>query len=207
MAMSKSLVPMAAFDLSSQGPVRLRGYRTSNNTMALEMGVDYEKAEVPDRFYYADYCDVIRGRVGVNFIFGRLEPGGNRLRSQVEIAYPEDQFIRQLWKSSREIHETVRKQVGGKMPPPVNAESTDKTQTFRSNNVFMAVLGDEAVMDFYYVSPGDIHFAAVKKRKDIHLEPVIRIALNTAIMFEFFEKCRPSAEQLTPLVDVEYEQK
>ena len=165
--------------------------------MTLELGIDFEKAEVPDRFYYADYCDVKRGRVGVNMIFGRLEPGGGpQLRSQVEIAFPEDQFIRQFWQSSRDMHETVRQHVGGQLPPAVEVQKTDKTQTFRANNVFMAMLGDEAVVDYYYISPGDIHFAAMKKRTEVHLEPVVRIALNTVIMFEFLEKCHPVAEEL-----------
>jgi hypothetical protein len=172
--------------------------------MLLEMGIDYEKAEEPDRSYYADYCDVKRGRVGVNFIFGRLEPGGTQLRSQVEIAFPEDQFVRQLWNSSRGIHGTVRDYVSGQLPARVVVQNTDKVQTLRANNVFMAILGHDAVLDFYYISPGDIHFVTMKKRKEVHLEPVIRIAMNTAIMFEFFEKCSPVADELADLANVEY---
>lgn len=197
--MSRSLVAGEPIELSHQGPVRLRAFRSGSNSMSLELGIDYEKAEIPDRFYYADYCDVKRGRVGVNLIFGRLEPGGQQLRTQVEIAMPEDQFMRQLWRSSRDMHEIVRKRVAGQLPPSVEVLHTDKIQAFRANNVFMAMLGHEAVMDYYYISPGDIHFVAAKKRKDVHLEPVIRIALNTAIMFEFFEKCRPVAEELKDL--------
>jgi hypothetical protein len=199
MAMKKSEI--ASVVLAQEGPVRVRAHRIDSRSMSLEMGIDFEKAEVPDRLYYSDYCDVKRGRVGINIIFGRLEPDGNRLRTQVEIAFPEDQFVKQLWSNSRGLHETVRGHVDGRLPSKVHAEGTDKVQTFRSNNVFMAVLGDEAVMDFYYISPGDIHFVAVKKRREVHLEPVIRIAVNTAIMFEFLEACRPLAEELAPIVE------
>jgi hypothetical protein len=196
---NKALISAAAAE-TARGPVRLRATPSGQNgMMLLEMGIDYEKAEVPDRSYYCDYCNVKRGRVGINFIFGRLEPGGNQLRSQVEIAFPEDQFIRQLWHSSRGVHESVRNYVDGQLPPHVEVGSTDKVQTVRANNVFMAMLGHEAVMDFYYISPGDIHFVSLKKRREVHLEPVIRIALNTSILFEFLEKCRPFADELAEL--------
>jgi hypothetical protein len=121
MTMSKAVLPSTGLELSHQGPVRIRVFRSGSHTISLEMGVDYEKAEVPDRFYYADYCDVKRGRVGVNLIFGRLEPGGPRLRSQVEIAFPEDQFVRALWRSSRDLNETVRKHAGGQLPPSIGS--------------------------------------------------------------------------------------
>jgi hypothetical protein len=69
-------------------------------------------------------------------------------------------------------------------------EDTDKVQTFRANNVFMGAFGEESVMDFYYLSPRDMHQATQgKKEGNFTLEPVIRVAMGTVLIFEFLEKC------------------
>jgi hypothetical protein len=188
-------------EISGRGPVHLRAKRLDDGVMAIEMGVDYEKAQVPERFYYADMCDVVRDRVGLSLQFGKLIPGTSQLRTKIEIGFPEDQFVRQLWGSSREFHETIRRIAKGMLPPEIDKPGvTDKVQTFRSNNVFMAVIGHEAVMDFYYISPGDIHYVQAKKKHEVQLEPVVRITLGTSVLYEFLEKCRPYAEELNAML-------
>src|SRR5579872_2046749 len=93
--------------ISSRGPVRIRLLGGDEHGQLLEFAIDYEKAEVPDRAYYADYCDVARGRFGYDLIFGRLVPGEPpRLRTKIEVAFPRDMFLKQLWGSSREFHKT-----------------------------------------------------------------------------------------------------
>lgn len=186
---------------SGRGPVHFRAKRLADDVMAIEMGVDYEKAPVPERFYYADMCDVVKDRVGLSLQFGKLIPGTSQLRTKVEIGFPEDQFVRQLWRSSRSFHETVRRIVNGVLPPEImKLGVTDKVQALRSNNVFMAVIGNEAVMDFYYISPGDIHYVQAQKKHEVQLEPVIRIMLGTAVLYEFLEKCRPYADEFSALL-------
>jgi hypothetical protein len=81
-----------------KGPIHLRFFETKKGS-AIEMGVDYERAEVPDRRYYADYCKVVPARSGLSLVFGRLVPGAEILRSQVEISFPDELFVRQLWRS------------------------------------------------------------------------------------------------------------
>jgi hypothetical protein len=128
-------------------------------------------------------------------VFGRLVPAENALRTKVEISFPESIFGSQLWKSSRRLHGNLEKEVGAKaLPPLVEIQDTNKVQGFRANNVFMAVLGDDAILDFYYIAPPDIHFVRNGKRSDVHLEPIIRIALPSVLLLEFLEQCRPYAE-------------
>lgn len=161
----------------------------------MEMGIDYSRADVPERAYYADYCDVQKARVGYSLLFGKLIPGTSKLRTKVEVSFPEDMFRRQLWGTSRDFHETVRTAAEKtKLPPVENVEDTDKVQTFRSNNVFMGMWDGESLADFYYISPRDIHFLRIKKKAEVSLEPVVRIVMATALLYEFLEKCRPYAE-------------
>ena len=167
------------------------------HAVVMEIGIDYAKAEVPERFYYADYCDVQKARGGYSLLFGKLEPGTQKLRTKIEVAYPVEMFRLQLWGNSRDFHAIVRTAAGKVDFPPIEqVEDTDKVQSFRSNNVFMASWGEESVLDFYYISPRDIHYVRHQQAREIALEPVVRVVLPTALMFEFLEKCRPYAEEL-----------
>jgi hypothetical protein len=190
--------PLAA---QPKGPVRLSFIEHGDATF-IEIGVDYERAEVPDRRYYADYCSVIQARSGLSLVFGRLVPGGSTLRNKVEISFPETLFVRQLWQSSRKFHEQLGKELEGRRLSELHElQDTDTVQAFRANNVFMARMGDDAIMDFYYIAPPDIHFVSTGKRSDVHLEPIIRIAMPTALALEFLDQCRPHEERLRDAVE------
>lgn len=162
---------------------------------SLEIGLNYEAMGVPDHSYYADYCDVQEARAGYSLFFGKLMPGMSKLRTKVEVAFPRALFHLQLWASSREFHELVSAEAGKiQLQPVENVEDTDKVQTFRSNFVFMGMWGEDSVMDFYYVSPRAMHYAKLNRPAQEGVEPVIRIAMGTALIFEFLEKCKVFAE-------------
>jgi hypothetical protein len=175
----------------SSGPVHFRivdnvGYQTT-----AEIGVDYSKADVPERAYYADYVDVQRGRSGINLLFGKLVPRTTQLRTQVEIIFPDDMFLRQLWGTTRDVHKMLLEyRPKWRIEPMDTATETDKVQTFRSNNVFIGTWGDEAVADFYYLSPRDFYLVKAGSKTRVGLEPVLRIVLYPGLLLEFFEKCK-----------------
>jgi hypothetical protein len=160
--------------------------------------LDYSKADTPDRAYFADYCDVAKARFGYSLFFGKLIPGTIQLRTKIEIAFPADMFLRQLWESSRELHKLAKKiwdksSTAEMMPGAID---TDKVQTFRANNVFIAMSGEESLFDFYYIAPSEIHFVRTGQRSEVHLNPVVRVTLPSPMVYEFLEKCREYAEEL-----------
>ncbi len=170
----------------------------------VEIGVDYSLAPVPNFHYDSDYCDVVESRTGVVLIFGKLRTGENALRTKIEIEFSGENFAKLVWGTSRLVHEAVRKLSNGKNLQPVNGpKDTEKVQCFRANNVFMAVLPSEAVLDFYYISPGDIHFAQAKKKSEVALEPVVRVLTSTPMLYEFLEQCRPLGEKFTAILEKE----
>ena len=184
--------------ISASGPIVARAIRTETGHEITELQFDYSRAKVPDRFYYADYCHVQEGRAVFSLFFGKVITGTPKLRTKVEVVFPREMFVRQLWRSSREFHERIRPDAEKlKLPPLENIEDTDKIQTFSSNNVFMGKWGEESVMDFFYLSPRDLHFARMGKQGNVALEPVVRIVLSTPLLFEFLEKCKPLAEALS----------
>jgi len=145
----------------------------------------------------------VKARSGYSFFFGKLVPGTATLRTKVEVAFPEDMFVQQVWRSSRSLHDTART-IWEKAPlEPVTAViETDKVQAFRANNVFMAMLGEESLMDFYYIPPSEIHFVRSGQRSHVHMEPVIRVSLPSAMVYEFLEKCRIFIEKIPGIDDI-----
>ena len=183
--------------VGGQGPVRMKVTRTGPQENTVELSVNYEKAEVPARAYFADYCDVVPGRGSISLFFGKLKPGSSVLRNKVEIGFPEDLFIRQVWKNSRKLHEKLKTEFGKHpLQPITELTDTEVVQAFRANNVLMLGMGEEALADFYYIAPTEIHLALNKGRQEVALDPVIRIVLAGALLFELLEKCKPVVEFL-----------
>lgn len=175
---------------TQSGPVRIRIGEGKADQGLIEMWLDYEKAEVPSRAYFADYLDVVEGRADVTLIFGRLVPGSQALRTQVEISFPRDSFVGQLWKGSRDMHELLRKNPNLlRLPSLEEVTLSAIVHTSRANNVFMATLGEEAILDFYYIAPSEIHFVRMGRRNQVNLEPVIRVSLPSPLVLEFLDKC------------------
>jgi hypothetical protein len=184
----------------SSGPVHFRIVHDAGYQTMAELGVDYSKADVPERAYYADYVDVQRGRSGITLLFGKLIPRTTHLRTQVEVIFPDDMFLRQLWGTTREVHKVlIEHRPPWRIEPVDQASETDKVQTFRSNNVFIGTWGDEAVADFYYLSPRDFYLVKQGGMTRVGLEPVIRVVLYPGLLLEFFEKCKKLVPALEAL--------
>jgi hypothetical protein len=205
--MEPKLKPMkegAALEVSGRGPVRLRVTPINSASSMLEIGVDYSFAPVPDLRYDADYCDVAESRTGVVLSFGKLRARESQLRTKIEISFSTENFINAVWRNSRSLQEVVHKLSEGKTLAPIHEPlDSDRVQCFRATNVFMAVLSSEAVLDFYYISPGDVHLARTKKKTEVALEPVVRVIVSTPLLYEFLEKCKPLAEKLDPAIGEE----
>jgi hypothetical protein len=174
----------------------------------MEIGVDYAQAPAPHLNYDADYCDVVQGRTGVAFVFGKLKAGSGQLRTKIEITFSEEHFFRQFWGTSRELHRYLEQSIKRLPLSPVLAfADTDKVQCLRANNAFVAILGEEAVLDFYYISPGDVHLVRQKQKKEIALDSVVRVVVDSAVLLELLAKCEPFAERLRDRFKDEWEEK
>ena len=180
---SKAIEPVQS------GPVKIKITQSTDDQGLVEMWLDYEKALVPSRAYFADYVDVVEGRADITLVFGRLKPGTSKLRSQVEISFSRESVAAQVWQSSRALHEALRKGKKQGLPPIEGLEASELVHTSRANNVFMALMGEEAILDFYYIAPSDIHFVRLGRRDNVNLEPVIRISAPSALVLEFLDKC------------------
>ena len=170
------------------GPVKIKITQSTEDHGMVEMWLDYEKAQVPDRAYFADYVDVMEGRADITLVFGRLTPSTPKLRSQIEISFSREAMVKQVWQSTRELHALLQKSEK-QLPPVEGVQVSELVHTSRANNVFMAMMGEESIMDFYYIAPSEIHFVRLGRRDNVNLEPVIRISLPSPLVLEFLNKC------------------
>jgi hypothetical protein len=199
-------LPPSALASTSKRPVSIRLVHASPGLTTVEMSVDYRGVDAPNRAYFADYCDVQKGRISYSLVFGKLEIGGSVLRTKIEVTFPRELFLRLLWGTSRGIHEILAKLPLQKLEPIKPNLNTDKVQTFRANNLFMGMWGEDAVLDFYYMSPKAMGELNLQPKVEADLEPIIRVAMDTALLYEFLEKCRPFVEErseASSLVSVE----
>jgi hypothetical protein len=187
--MAKHSFPVStgAIEVVREGPVRLRVTESNPTQSLIELAVDYEKADVPDRAYAADYCRVIKVDYEFVFVFGKLVPGKGRLRNKVEISFPHRAFGYQFWYTSRDLRKSLHDEL--KSEPGLNFEfeDTETVQSFRANNAFMAWLGDEGLVDFYYIAPSEVHYARAGKRNKILLDPVLRIVMSSHLLLRCLE--------------------
>lgn len=175
-----------------RGPVRVQLEQVGIDQARVLLSVDYSRTPPPDISYFADYCDVRQRRSWINLIFGKLTDDGKELRTRVEIAFPETLFNRQLWNSSEGMRETVARFVAGKAIELTRiSEGREKIQTFQANNVFMALQGEEAVLDFYYLSAKELFMVRNFPDRESSLIPVIRICTDTYLLDAFFRLCEP----------------
>jgi hypothetical protein len=184
------------------GPARYKIQAGKDGVNSVLLAIDYSDAPVPPHYYVADYYEVTNLDPRILLTFGKLNyPDTSTLRSKLEIDFPAQLFLMQLWKSREEFHKLLRVNVEqfGYEPVPAgsNSKAVEKIQTIHSNNVLMIMSGAECMMDFFYLSPRDMALKTAKS-EDIFLEPLVRIITAPNLLLGFLDACEPVAEALRP---------
>jgi hypothetical protein len=180
--------PSTAVEISTEGPVSLRVREVDTANSILEMAVDYEKAEIPSRAYAADFCQIIKTPIEHVIVFGKLAPGTMRLRNKVEISFPRHAFGHQLWMSTRQMQKAIAESHTSELVSLQSFEDTEVVQSFRSNNAFIAGVGEEGLVDFYYIPPNELDYVRRGKRRRVTLDPILRIVMSMPLLLRFVEQ-------------------
>jgi len=73
--------------------------------------------------------------------------------------------------------------------------------TFFANMIHMAVGEAEASLDFYHLSPRDVHLAKTRKA-NMQIQPVVRVIVAPVLAKHFFDQLRPHVDQRSTLQQV-----
>jgi hypothetical protein len=189
-------------EVLGSGAIRYRYLGPHDAPTALLLAVDYTDAPVPQHYYVSDFLYVANFDPQVLFVFGKKESAGSpglQLRNKIEVFFPAIYFVNQLWRSSRDFHEKLRKMVQHyqyETPAVSPADlSCQKVQTFHSNNVMIVLSGGEAMLDFFYISPRDLYLKP-RRRETIGLEALVRVIIAPNLLLSLLDACQPMAQAL-----------
>lgn len=197
--MSLLATKLARSEFIGNGPVQYRIDGPVETPASISMRVDYADAPVPRDYYVADYFYVENADPNVLMVFGKME-GQDKLRTKLEIFFPSVYFVKQLWKSSRVFHQTLRDYVAQfNYQPGVSGQRglvAEKAQTLHSNNVFMVISGGDSMMDFYYISPREMYYRP-RRKQAIDLEPLARVIISPPLFLGLLNECDAVSQALS----------
>jgi hypothetical protein len=174
----------------------------------IEIKIDFGFVPTPASYYYADslLLNLDQDLCMSVLSFGRRDASTNKFADRIDVAIPTKSLFGPFWVSSREVEKNVDKVLetsGVSVPKPKPISSPESlAPTVFANTIFAAVGETESTLDFYHLSPREIHLAKTQK-KDIQLQPIIRVIVSTVLTKIFFDTLRPYAERgegLPPLV-------
>lgn len=175
------------------GAVRYSFLEGEPASMALE--IDWGKAPVPPRSYYSNMVALQKDdRHAVAILsFGRVAFDGDVVSQQIDIVISQVALFQTYWDSSRDLESTVESALSRlnlKPLEPMTSFSPVAESTYYANILYSAVSGSEVTLDFYFVSPRDVH-RAIKFHGDVSIVPVVRIIASMALLKQFLDLCRP----------------
>ena len=165
----------------------------------IEIRIDYGLVAPPPSYFYADVLGlrVDRPLLMVVLSFGRRSQSGDKISERIDIVMPEEALFQGFWKSTRNVEEVVDKILGQlrKQPPERRLTMGEEPAiTLFANNIFVAVGNSETSLDFYHLSPRDVHLAKTR-RYDISMQPIARIIMSTLLVKTFFRLLEPYVQQ------------
>lgn len=168
-------------------------------TGPVQINVDFALVPPPQSYYYADAIDL---RVDNDLFmailsFGRREIGTDRFADRIDIVMPAASLFRRFWLSSRDVEgvvDQVMKVLGESSEVAPASAGTSLAMTFFANMIFIAAGDGESLLDFYYLSPRDVHLAKTRKL-DIQVIPSMRVILSTVMTKYFFELLKPHVQE------------
>jgi hypothetical protein len=174
----------------------------------VQIKINFASAPEPLQYYYADsvYVGADDELLMAILSFGRREANTNKFSDRIEIVMPAKALFVQFWSSARSVEGTVDKYLQGIGTGPkarsISAPETPPAATLFANVIFVAVGEGESVFDFYQLSAREVHFAKTQK-KEMHVQPVIRVFVSTILLKHFFTILRPHAQEPTNVQAVE----
>lgn len=195
---------------NNSGPVRYVMQETEKGQAAVVgLSVAYDEAPVPTHYYVADYYQIVPQGMDVLLIFGKLDhPDVAKLRNKLEVYFPAELFVRQLWRSSRDFQKVLEEYVATNHSKPTGpskvSAQTDKVQTLHSNNVLIVLNAGHCIMDFFYISPKDLWIKPLRN-EPIGIEALVRVIASAPLVLGFLYECDKLARGLVEELGINLE--
>ena len=166
----------------------------------MQIKIDFGQIPEPSQYYY--YADSLFLTTEdplrmAHLSFGRREGNTDKFADRIEIVMPRKSLFSQFWLSAREVESTVDKILQSTAAAwsmrPISAPGAPAVTLF-ANMIFVAVGEGESILDFYHLSQRQVHFAKTEKR-DMQVQPTVRVIMSTVLTKYLFNALRPYAER------------
>jgi hypothetical protein len=164
----------------------------------IHITIDFSQVPSPPSYYYADSMHLrLDEEHGMSVLsFGRRIGNTDKFSDRIDVVMPTKSLIGPFWKSTRPVEPTLDKlleasKLTGETRPMSPPEGL--AATLFANTIFAAVGEGESTLDFYHLSPREVHLAKSQKA-NMQLEPTIRVIMSTVLTKHFFNMLRPYAE-------------
>lgn len=183
------------------------------NEEQIQIRVDFSQVPSPPNYYYADslHLRVDKEQRMAVLSFGHRNPNTDTfLSNRIDVVMPFKSIMGPFWLSSRPVEAVLDKllEVAGLTGEtrPISSPDGEALILF-ANMIFLAVGDGESTLDFYHLAPREVHLAKTQK-KDMELEPTVRVIMSSVLTKHFFNMLRPYAESAAePLPALERSQR
>jgi hypothetical protein len=167
----------------------------------MEIRFDFSQISPPDKYYYAD-CLHLRVdeemRMAI-LAFGHRNENTDKFSDRIDVVMPTNSLFGVFCASATPVEEAVDKilQASGTsvdLRPLIPTET--EAPTLFANIIFAAAGDGESSLDFYHLSPREVHLAKTQ-RTDMEIEATVRVIMSTVLTKYFFNVLRPHAQRIT----------
>src|SRR5690348_13945059 len=164
----------------------------------IQIRVDFSQVPPPPNYYYADslYIRMDKEQRMAVLSFGQRNEQAGNFFNRIDIVMPTKSLMGPFWVSSRPIEPTLDKLLEASGPGgeirPISPPDTESVTLF-ANMIFLAIGDGESTLDFYHLPPREVHLAKTG-RKDMELQPTVRVIISSVLTKHFFNTLRPYAE-------------
>ncbi len=168
------------------------------NQEEIQVRIDFSRIPPPPNYYYADAMHLrLDQELHMSILsFGHRNENTDRFSDRIDVVMPTKSLMGPFWASTRPVEATLDKllEASGLTGDarPISRPDTQAITLF-ANMIFLAIGDGESTLDFYHLSPREVHLAKTQ-RKDMELEPTVRVIISSALTKHFFNTLRTHAE-------------
>lgn len=173
-------------------------------TIGLDQSINIDPMNLlaPSNVYDADFAWIVHRPGALSLFFAKRRIGeNNSLRTRLEVRYPPENLVKNLWPRTRDFHDRLQKFIA-KWPKDEERDqqnpmkwAAEKDHSEWANFETIAHAGTEASLDFYLLPPwGVAQFCMGRGSSQLTVVPIVRVQMT---VFELGRLLDSAAEVVT----------
>ena len=153
------------------------------------VSIDFTTAPVPDRKYVADIASVIGYDHSIKLLFGQNKlPKGLRSLLVVDMSPSAiTKFVTTISEVNNPSYRDIAELTQLSTPKLTKiTDEPDQTVAFKANIISSAASGEDACIDFYYISPFAMRDLATNDK--VSIDPVVRVDIQVNLFVSLLEE-------------------